>query len=181
MSEYKNDEQRERANKKSREERAFYLAHGICPVCRRADVVGNLKACGACLEKGTLYQIKFWANRDRNAYHRELRQRHIADGVCVQCGKNKPKDGCVTCTECLKKNRQRNRRYEREHHIRNIKPDGICKWCDKPVVPGKKFCQEHYPKMRQAGLNMLEHVKDNWFVKSGTIYPGRRNSDRNEV
>lgn len=154
--------------------RKWYLSRGICPICRKADVVGKLKACGDCLEKFNSYQRAFWANRDRNAYMKELRQRHIANGMCARCGKNKPEEGYVTCSKCLRKERYWRRCYEHEHQIRKVKPEGICRWCDEPVVPGKKLCQEHYAKMRQVGLNMREHVKDNWFVKTSTIYHKRR-------
>lgn len=174
MSKYNDDKRREYCNAYTRESRRFYLAHGVCPICRKEAVVGKFKACGACLEKGTLQQIKYWKDRDRNAYMKELRQRHKANGVCATCGKNKPMEGRVTCPECLKKQQRQRLRYAREHKIRKIKPDGICKWCDKPVVPGKKFCQEHYVKMRQVGLNMREHVKDNWFIKTSTICHKRR-------
>jgi len=153
-------------------EREWYKAHGICPTCRQRDAAIGFVQCPECIERESAYQAKY-RERDREAYNakrREERQMAKDHGICPRCMSNTAVPGMIMCKTCLLKNRQKwNCNY-----VHVVKPDGICKWCDEPIVPGKKLCQQHYAKMRQVGLNMREHVKDNFFVKSSTILPGRR-------
>ena len=156
----------------ARAEREWYKAHGICPTCRQRDAAIGFVQCPECIERESQYQAKY-RERDREAYNakrREERQRAKDLGICPKCQRNQAAPGKIMCKTCLLRNRQKCKR----NYVHVVKPDGICKWCDEPIVPGKKLCQQHYAKMRQVGLNMREHVKDNFFVKSNTIFPGRR-------
>ena len=160
---------------KAKAEREWYKAHGICPTCRHRDAAIGFVQCPECIERESAYQAKRReADRDGyNAKRREERQRAKARGICPRCQHYAAAPGRIMCENCL----QANRMKSRSRYIREVKPDGVCKWCDAPVVDGKKFCMAHYDTMRQVGLNMREHVRDNWFIKTSKVVFGIRNQE----
>ena len=49
------------------------------------------------------------------------------------------------CERCLLKNRIR----WHDGHVFKVKPDGICRMCDQPALPGKKVCAVHLDVLRR--------------------------------
>ncbi len=69
-----------------------------------------------CELKELVFHSKTTPSRDRvNEQHRELRKRHLAKGMCADCGKRPVVPGITLCEECRMKRVMRDRRRkERE-------------------------------------------------------------------
>lgn len=159
------------------QERNWYKEHGICPTCRQRDAAIGFVQCPECIERESAYQAKY-RERDRNAYNakrREERQRLKELGICPKCQRNPAAPGMIMCKTCLQKNRQ----IWKRNYVHVVKPDGICKWCDRPVVDGKKLCSEHYAIMYRRMMNAREHIKDNWFIRTSAVSAGRNRRAHN--
>jgi NMD protein affecting ribosome stability and mRNA decay len=125
-----------------RARREWYKAHGICVACGRRGAVGSLTMCGECLYKSQeathRWQSKhpgYWRDAQK-----KRRERLLAEGKCPRCGRENDNPGRVSCKACALKNRQ----YYHRTHVWKVKPAGVCRWCDQPVMEGSKLCAEHY-------------------------------------
>ena len=136
----------------------FYKSHHICVKCRQERALNGLTLCWRCrLDVAESSAIR-WRNRTEeerkeiNKKHaersRRLREERKMTGVCVVCGKRKPKKGRVTCEICLAKRsrKERERRIEKGRMPWEIRIDGHhCYRCmDESLVPGKKLCPKCY-------------------------------------
>ena len=138
---------REKINKETKKTREFYKQNGICPRCGKNEILGDEKMCPEC--KARTYETVM-KNRDKDHYnktHREWSkkeyQKRIEAGICTRCGKRDADKGYRTCGLCREKdtNKRRIRNYKqpREDRIKQ----GLCYFCDNPVVDGLKVCEEH--------------------------------------
>ena len=128
---------------KAKADRAWYKERGICYVCKKRPAFGRFTQCPECLERNTIRAAKWrMENPDRakqlcrNTYYKRK-----AEGRCVDCGKPNPDAGSnCRCPDCALNNRMRQKRNK----VHKVRPEGICRICDKPVFPGKKLCEEHW-------------------------------------
>ena len=139
----------------SKETEVWYRQHGICYWCGQEDaVIAGL--CGECYEKRRLYNKRYWAEHREQlvAKQRERYQRNKAEGLCVQCGKRPACEGRVMCMRC------RAKQYARKAYRRNkaARTADQCLWCEKPHVPGYKFCEEHLAVRRASIANARKYV-----------------------
>lgn len=81
--------------------------------------------------------------------HARLRKERKAWGVCTVCGKPLHGEKTFACKKCNQ--RQAEYREENRQHIRETTKErmdryraaGLCIYCGKPAVEGKKLCQYH--------------------------------------
>lgn len=148
--------------------RAYRRARGICTTCGKREAAIGFLQCPECIERGANYAAKY-RNRDRDAWNAKARaanKKRVAEGRC-KCGRDAA-PGRTLCERCLLKNRQN---YLRRR-VLTVRPPGACRWCDEPAVEDRKLCAAHLEKMRAVAMNARQHVKDNWFKKTSTVYPG---------
>lgn len=142
-------------HKKYNKESYWYMIeHGLCPKCGQ-KLAPNKHLCPECLEKANLRridykmpeQVRLKANESARAKY----QRRKDAGLCTKCGR-KIIDGdhllCHICRE--KKNRRAREKRAKELDMKYKYDDTCCRYCGKPVVPGKKLCPEHYEKACQT-------------------------------
>jgi hypothetical protein len=90
-----------------RERRAWYKEHGICTNCLENWAAPGRTQCEACTKL-----IKERADRwdpgrvKRKASCRAYRERKLAEGLCVNCGKRPVAAGHTRCHTCIKKHRE---------------------------------------------------------------------------
>lgn len=70
---------------------------------------------------------------------KELYEKRKIQNLCPRCGKQNNDNKYIYCIRCRNKiiTKPRTKKEER------IKK-GFCIWCDTPVKPGYKICEEHY-------------------------------------
>lgn len=133
---------------RAKELREWYKAHGICTVCGQKDAVGRLKMCAECLYKANEATRK-WASKNPGYWRdaqKKRRQRLLEEGKCQKCGRENDNPGRKYCRACALKWRQ----YYHRTYVRKVRPDGVCHWCDQPVLEGHKVCAEHYARAVQS-------------------------------
>jgi len=153
--------------------RDYCRKKGICPTCKKREAAKGFVQCPECIEKRTNYNAMRRA-RDREAYNqsrREQKARLLAEGRCA-CGKPLA-EGKKRCERCLLRNRQ----YRRENYVFKVKPEGICRWCNEPVVEGKKLCAAHYEKMFAVAAHARQYNRGGW-KKSNAMFFGRAKDGR---
>ena len=90
------EEQWEQNRRSDREERAYFVGHGICPQCHQQNAAPGRRLCEAC-----------------SAKRRDTYARYKAAGLCVRCGKTPPRKGMTRCEACAQ--RQKKTREARKH------------------------------------------------------------------
>src|SRR5258708_24408902 len=91
------------ARESERRRAAKKIANGICPNsgCNKNNTSG-FYYCNECREKEVAYQ-------------KRLSQKAVKAGLCRRCRKRPPKDGLLTCNECLKYQQAAIARYKAKH------------------------------------------------------------------
>ena len=120
----------------------WYKTRNLCPRCRRNNAACGMTLCADCIFEAANRDIRYGTAK-KTELAKARRERLKALGLCVRCGKNPPVSGITVCKQCQKKYNAKNRLWYRENYVRTVRPDGICRFCDSPVVPGKKLCAEH--------------------------------------
>ena len=145
--------------KKYRKELYDYCTkHHLCHSCYTKDAytLNGRALCGDCAEKQNEYKRVHTDKEHRTELRRILRQKHIENHECAECGEKLPENYYYKiCQKCREKKR---RDYLRQH------PDaftrgklGLCWLCNKkPVLEGKNTCKECYEKLSKA---CIEHNK----------------------
>lgn len=144
---------------------------GRCPICKRNKSAPNHVLCLECMsdvsEKNRSQRNK-WTLKRRKAESkraaenkRKRKERRKAEGVCVECGKRPPKEGCIRCAICLHKHSKRMAQYHRRkgHKPRELFYDHDKCWiCCADALPGKRVCAEH---MDMCLNNLANGQRDN--------------------
>lgn len=139
----------EKRNEYTRESRAFWRSHHICPECGKERLFGTEKICIACRQKQYEWKQK---SKDpltdeqkaamRN-YGRSVYRERSERGICTRCGKRKAAPGRKKCKLCLEKDAEKHRlppnvipkmEYKEKNHL--------CRYCGSPLEDGsrKKVC-----------------------------------------
>lgn len=101
----------------TREDRIFWQALKICPMCEKNHLYNGEKICLECKAYHNEYTRKFYMahrdamntkNKERN---RELYKRRKEQGLCTKCGSKFLKPGRSKCYQCLAKDQDIARRY----------------------------------------------------------------------
>ena len=137
-------------NQQDKENREYYLSHGICPYCGTEKLFGTERSCPECRAKRTNSMAKSrkirWdivleqsASSHRKVYHERKEQ-----GLCVRCGKRKSASGRTKCMICIDK-RQRYDQRSRERKGIVIPRDervanGLCYTCGNPLDRDGRTC-----------------------------------------
>lgn len=140
-------------NERTREERRWYIKHGICPSCRKESLFGSESLCLECSAKKYAENIrsKEKLGKDHiNELHRKSSKRayheRLERGLCTRCGKRKSDHGLKTCGICrARDNRTRRLRCEKPDRSERHE-QGLCYFCDNPVKEGYRVCEHHYQK-----------------------------------
>jgi hypothetical protein len=132
----------------------FYKEHGICVRCHHEKAIKGKTLCPECTDKVSVENKKrYLANKEKfnerkKKQHKDLYERRKANGVCVRCGKRPPKDGLLSCTQCLiKQAKYKAEAFERKGGThRWLAIDlGLCAVCCKsPKMNDKKVCKQCY-------------------------------------
>lgn len=147
------------------ESREYYIAAGICPLCRKNEIYNNERSCPECRAKAAVRDQK--RVKEKVAYNRSKYNERLEQGKCPRCGKPKAPDGFSWCEDCrAKRNKWLNRKGKKNIKAERIS-QGLCPHCGSPdLVPGKKMCAEHY-RIAVAGAkkgreNRREGYNDTW-------------------
>jgi hypothetical protein len=72
-------------------------------------------------------------------------------GLCPDCGKNKPLEGQIRCVKCCEKIRKRARGTPGQCHYNRT--------CPNPPEPNKKYCKKHLQKLLDNQKNKRKTAK----------------------
>ena len=87
------------------------------------------------------YRTENWKNHQK-AYQKKKRDEARAKGFCIVCRKRKATKGSK-CLECyLRQKRFDRAKYDGKREL--WRDNGLCYYCGKKPVDGKKVCRKHY-------------------------------------
>lgn len=133
--------------------RQFYITIGICPVCNKNALYGEEKRCPECRAKDAEYHEKKYRDPEQrqkiiqiNAESRKKRKQYRREhGVCIECGKRKPKEGIATCSVCRERiNKKKRERYQNATLRKEWIANGKCFLCGAECETGYKVCSKHH-------------------------------------
>ena len=137
----------------------WYKSRHICVVCNKEPAFENMTMCPACLEKASA-RAAAWREKNpekSKASNKQCYSKKKAEGRCIKCGKLNPNAGnncrCPTCARNWKI-------WSKTNRVHRVKPDGICRMCDKPVYGDKKLCYEHWKTAKQNLLKVKSSNKE---------------------
>lgn len=135
---------------------------GLCVRCGKNEIFEHENYCPEC--KARMAEADSRRDRTaRNEYERIRRERLKAEGICPDCGKNKPEEGYVTCRECLDQRRKRKLRKGKPNARAEWDAELRCVQCGKDErVPGKKVCEDCYRIRIDAIKKMNEKRSDDF-------------------
>ena len=122
--------------------------HHICVKCGKEDAEPHKVLCAECAAKCRANNKRYWGALDDESRQKFAQQKRVlreqlkSMGLCPRCGR-KAARGKVHCVECLLKAR---RVSKKQHEVRRVKTnftENTCRYCNEPVVPGKKLCAKH--------------------------------------
>ena len=158
----------------------WYKEHGICVRCKQEQAMPGYVRCPDCIYKDgekAHQNPKKHDDRYKEKQNKRLRERYHECkklGLCTRCAKKQAYKGGRFCYECmLKAKRYARQRKQKKSGISGEmhqywKEQGLCYFCGKPVVEGKKTCEEHYRKCAMSAANMRAKRK----VKIDAAAPG---------
>lgn len=135
-------------NEYIRDNRSFWRANHICPVCGKERLFGTEKTCIGCRQKQYEYKQKSkqpLTDEQKDAmrnYGRSVYKERSEQGLCTRCGKRKAAPGRKKCKLCLEKDAKRHRlppdvvpkmEYKEKNHL--------CRYCGSRLESrsGKKL------------------------------------------
>lgn len=134
-------------------DRQFYISHHICPICRKNNLFGEERACPECRAKDAEQHAKKYddpINRQKiikiqTDSRRERKKRRREQGLCVECGKRKPREGITRCAICRERiNKQKRDNYKGSELRKNWVVNDKCFFCGAECEKGYKVCKEHH-------------------------------------
>ena len=170
------------------ERRQFLKEHGLCVWCGKEKAQKGKVLCIQCAIKGSerferkYYSLTVEERNVRNQKGHELtakkRQERKEQGLCPRCG-HKAINGSVLCLDCRIKARKNSLKYRRGHGAIpfQMRGNGYCYHCCKPIEDGGKLCSECYERdvekaagMRAKGSKTQSWQDDNKIVFGGKVY-----------
>lgn len=131
----------------------WFKARGICTSCGKEKAFEQMTMCPACLERNSARAFA-WRMKNQEAAkasNKRCYDKKKAEGRCIKCGKPNPNaDQNCRCPKCARDWKI----WCKTNRVRKVKPDGICKMCDRPVYPGKKLCEAHWMSAKRAILSI---------------------------
>ena len=101
--------------------------------------------------------------KKRLAYNKRKRELCVAFGLCRDCLKRDAVKGKF-CLECYLKAQRRNKKKREGDVIRSERVEyGLCYFCGKPVIEGKKTCPDCYDSRKLSILkNKHNNTQHSW-------------------
>ncbi len=149
-----------RNRERNAEQREFYLSKGICPVCRKNDLISDEKTCAECKAKRVGRDQKYYAENvlSLNAERRKRRRKMREENRCVNCGRildasSRQHSTCILCRE-----KRRNDYAKSKSKDRNKRPSkSMCYICGSAdLVDGKNICTLCYHRIMKNTKKMWE-------------------------
>lgn len=129
-----------------------YKALGICTCCGKNKAEPNRVLCLECAIRDASRK-KSYDKKRKAAYLKRKKELCDAFGICTSCCKKEKYKGkqCIDCY--LKRKRKYAEKLAKEGKIsRSLYSEyGLCSFCGKPVVEGKKVCEKHLKTTRERG------------------------------
>lgn len=133
--------------------REFYISLRICPVCNKNTLYGEERACLECRARDAEYHARRYENPEQRKQiihansesKKKRKQRRRDQGLCIECGKRRPREGIATCSICRERdNRQKRIKYQGSTLRKQWMADGKCFLCGGEREAGYKVCREHH-------------------------------------
>ena len=141
----------------------------LCLDCKKMDAytLNGRPKCAECAEKDALRHKKWRTeNREKSkAISAEYHQRYINEKRCSRCGSKLPSDYfhkmCYRCRVECREYKDEQRWIKNPDRIKRGTP-GICYICVKrPVMEGKKICQQCYDQRLPIALENIKKAQAN--------------------
>lgn len=175
---------RAKINAFQRERRAWYIAHGICPLCGKNNLFESERSCIECRAKRA---NKHKADPKSAERSKERRRAAAENGICTRCLKRPADNGFKMCSKCRSERRRKNMIAYRGSHMPRTEwiEHGVCYLCGKnPIVPGKKVCKECRAilakNIGKAKEKSARNKDSYWRRTMGTIFGHYREIDPND-
>lgn len=134
-------------------DRQFYISHHVCPYCRKNNLFGEEKACPECRAIDAEYHARRYENPEQRMQmiqssidtKKKRKQLRREQGLCIECGKRKPREGIATCAICRERaNKKKRDKYKGSELRKNWVANGKCFFCGDECEKGYKVCKEHH-------------------------------------
>jgi len=108
-------------NKSQRLDRATYIKHGICPICKTNRLVGDEHRCYECSVREN-QRVKGYRDKEKeidpvgyskrnSEASRRTRWKYVSQGLCVRCGRKKSAQFTL-CARCRERQKEYDIRYK---------------------------------------------------------------------
>lgn len=133
--------------------REFYISIHICPVCNKNALFGQEKACLECRARDAEYHARRYENPEQKKQmiqkstesKKKRKQYRREQGLCIECGRRKPREGIATCSVCRERiNRKKREQYWGATLRKQWVADGKCYLCGDKCEKGYKVCKKHH-------------------------------------
>lgn len=159
----------------TRDARAWYREHGLCPACG-SNRDSEYLYCLACRRHNADYQ----RNNTPTERTREMRrrvsaewyQRKKSEGICTKCGKRPAMSGRTWCSICAGK--QNGKAKAQRAEAAALRDPSKCYFCGEPVLVGKKVCEKHYAACtaKLAAASRIKKSSHPWKIANELIKEG---------
>ena len=143
------------------EYREWYKSHGICIRCGARSAEPGKTECAECSEKNRIRYAEYYKKnrlkiKERTKNYRQKKyHENKSKSVCVICGK--PLYQEKSSVYCMEHYLSIKRKHKSRRKKKYDSPD-FCRYCDEPVVPGKKLCAKHYEKYVKIAEQARAHI-----------------------
>ncbi len=138
---------------------------GICTKCGKETALIKSTLCYRCDELRAVREErrvqcrtdeqKAERSKQSIAYKKARENKRTSEGKCTECGKKLKDKRFKTCLECRLRARRYNNQKYNAHHYAEI---GLCMWCGKQPLEGRKMCADCLKKMQD---NAERHFRPN--------------------
>lgn len=156
----------------------LYKSHNLCVSCKKQDAytLGGSAKCYECALKDRQRQAEARKRSDfkekRKIREKKWKERMLAKGLCIRCGKVNTDKRYKICGICRYKNKiawQLKVALTDKNYPRG--ENGFCWYCNKEkALDGKKLCKKCYERQLPIALKGLEYAKGKSYFSKGFVY-----------
>lgn len=156
-----------------REEREWYISHGVCVRCHCDDARPGKTMCLLCADivsedsskryNALTTEQKKEVNKKKTAGNRKRREERERQGLCTKCGKQPPRENRKTCIECRLADNRRSKQYRKKKSEEVIPLGdrnalGLCRHCCEPLAhKDEKLCPKCHEKCSKPAKELNEN------------------------
>lgn len=164
-------------------DRQFYISLHICPICNKNTLFGDEKSCPECRARDAEYHARRYEDPEHRKQmiqistesKKKRKQLRREQGLCIECGKRKPREGIATCAICRERiNKQKRENYQGATLRKGWVANGKCFHCGAECEKGYKVCKKHHQMYRDNAQSDANVANRKRIKEAGLVTAYRR-------